>query len=1607
MNKKTLTFLVFLCTYFHSYLKSQITVSPNTGLCSPQSVNFSGPAGATNVFWNIGGTVGTTTVSNPSNLYNSPGTYNITYTALVGGSPVNYATSIVVNAGPPASFNAVIPSSHCAPMNVLFTCSTNNPNNPVSWYFGDLSPIVSNTQTTSHTYVSQGVFVPVVIVTNASNGCTTIATASGNGTILVSALPNVQILSGSGNFGCSSPFSSFMTGSLSAANSPIPGPLTSYNWSFGGGNPSSSGNVTPGNVSFSTGQNVVQLQVTDNNQCSNTASILVTVSSPTLSVSFSPTICVNNTLMATINTNMSSTNWFFPGSGSPTNFTNTPNTPTLLPIVPFSSGGLKNFTVSIVPGGTCQPVVQTYTVFVEEVIANFARFPLQSPHTTCQPSLVATYTNLSTTNSGASLSFTWNATWPPLNVHTVVPNQVVTTNTNQLATFTLYQGNANPYNYYQNFLNPNIFLVAKSNSSAGCAVTTWTTNLDTVIRTSAWFYTNKKEGCSPLVVTFKDTSLTFNPFFPITSYTWCNGASPPVFVPGTIPAPPSAGSVIPLQTFTYSTPGTYSAYLIVKTQNGCLDTSFLHPIVVSNTPSISGFTVSPNPACAGNTSVQINMSVTPSNSLINHWHVTTDNQFFSGCINDPNPSFPFTHTGIHTFTVTAYQNGCSASSAINQSITINGPYGKFRMETNCDINKKWVKFNVHLQSVQSATLNYGDNTNDIIVGNPTGSLASLLTHTYANSGDYTVTLISSKLSTGCANHSFSQVLKIRQPRARITYNNGQSFPPSPIALACTKSRYRFNAITSTENFTDCCSGFVWNLITPQYTLYPIEVPYPWFGLITYPSPPSPTSYPPVSLSFFDPFSLDTFRIAGTYTINLKVKDVNGCTDTTTRIFRISKAIPSFSFSANPLCLSDTLVINNGTQANQVNPDVITNYTWTLGDNPPTVITSTNSTFNPKHKYAFSFPPSQTFSIMCIAKNNVGCIDTVVKPLVVNNPFPNFTSSSPYACIPKGGVSTINFGAVSGFASYSLSFGQTPVQWQNTNNFINVSNNYAVPGTYNSTLIVTDAQGCKATQSLQIIAYGQPTAGIDFTDNSNGVYCNIATPTLVSTTSINVTPVNYYVWTIGANQSPNTSQFSINPIFSNFGVTTVSLTVSFTGACASTTSVPVYVFPEPKASIVLDKNKFCLGETIQVSIKDTANNGVSKWVWFFGDAVPQPTYAAGTIQANLTKTLSYNYVNFPTSGINGKTTIYLLTYATLPQCKTTSSVDIEVIRVQADFIQANNVYAHCLGLPDNFIDKTPNLTNLNYRYEWDFGLPPKLTGPNASYVFPTAGIFTVNLKVIETGNDCVGNSIKSMTIFPLPKVSIQMPDSACPSVPFSVVGSGTPGLNGTLKGLIATNSRQDSVKFNLQNNYNILDSALVSSTFSITAIDQNGCVSKPAIDSIYIQQKPNVINWDTTVIIGELIPINAFIDKNYTYTWSPLFTNLTCTNCYNPISSTTLSINYTVVVEDTPLNCFLTQHKFNIKVDPKTSIDVPSAFTPNGDGINDLIYVGGWGIRKLLYFKIYNRWGQLIFQTNDLKTGWNGQFEGVPQNMETYVYEVAVETYLDNTLSKSGTIKIIR
>jgi gliding motility-associated-like protein len=160
-----------------------------------------------------------------------------------------------------------------------------------------------------------------------------------------------------------------------------------------------------------------------------------------------------------------------------------------------------------------------------------------------------------------------------------------------------------------------------------------------------------------------------------------------------------------------------------------------------------------------------------------------------------------------------------------------------------------------------------------------------------------------------------------------------------------------------------------------------------------------------------------------------------------------------------------------------------------------------------------------------------------------------------------------------------------------------------------------------------------------------------------------------------------------------------------------------------------------------------------------------------------------------------------------------------------------------------------------------------------------------------------------------------------------------------------------------------------------------------------------------VIIGETVPLYYYSDVVGVYGyWNPSVF-LSCTECTNPVCVPLTSTDYIICITDSI--CFDICDTVRVRVIEEYSLDVPSAFTPDGDGVNDVIFVRGWGIKDVLEFRIYNRWGQEIFFTDDIHQGWDGTFKGSKQNIDTYSYFVKVRFYDNSEAFKKGNITLLR
>lgn len=200
--------------------------------------------------------------------------------------------------------------------------------------------------------------------------------------------------------------------------------------------------------------------------------------------------------------------------------------------------------------------------------------------------------------------------------------------------------------------------------------------------------------------------------------------------------------------------------------------------------------------------------------------------------------------------------------------------------------------------------------------------------------------------------------------------------------------------------------------------------------------------------------------------------------------------------------------------------------------------------------------------------------------------------------------------------------------------------------------------------------------------------------------------------------------------------------------------------------------------------------------------------------------------------------------------------------------------------------------------------------------------------------------------------------------------------------------------------------------SVVVTDVNGC---SATLSTVIYQPEEVLLYidptDTIVLnIGETQVVT--VSSNYTdavFHWAPSI-GLACTDCSQNTISTYNNITYTITATTSPYGspCVATV-RLPVTVVPNYQLYVPNAFSPNGDFANDYFEIFGnkAGI-KFLEFRVFNRWGEKVYETNDTNFKWDGKFKGVPLNQGTYVYTMTV-VFLDNheETKYKGSITILR
>ena len=425
-------------------------------------------------------------------------------------------------------------------------------------------------------------------------------------------------------------------------------------------------------------------------------------------------------------------------------------------------------------------------------------------------------------------------------------------------------------------------------------------------------------------------------------------------------------------------------------------------------------------------------------------------------------------------------------------------------------------------------------------------------------------------------------------------------------------------------------------------------------------------------------------------------------------------------------------------------------------------------------------------------------------------------------------------------------------------------------------------------------------------------------------------------------------------------------------------VSAVVAAPPVAAFTPSQTSICENDCINFT--DNSTNTPTTWAWDFGNtqtsAVQNPTnicYAtAGVYTVSLTVT-NANGSNTTTQNI------------TVSAC---SSPPVSAFTPS----QSNLCTNDCISFADN---STGNPTT----WAWDFGNSQTSTAQNPTGIcYNTNGSYTVSLTVTNS----VGSNTSTQTITvancspPIADFSI-VSDSICegdciiitdlstnePTTWDWTFGGGTP----------ATSSDQDPgpICFDAAGDYTI--------DLTVTNAFGTNSISMP----IHVGTIPVIIaTGDTTIDMGGEAVLSS-IGLGGVYNWIPS-SEVDCDTCPTVIATPLLDTDFYVQMIS-PEGC-IAQDTVRVIVNFEDIIDVPNSFSPNGDGTNDLLYVKGVGITDM-NFKIYNRYGQLIFETTDQTEGWDGTFKGQAENPGVFLYILDYTLIDDTSLVKKGNVTLVK
>ena len=462
-------------------------------------------------------------------------------------------------------------------------------------------------------------------------------------------------------------------------------------------------------------------------------------------------------------------------------------------------------------------------------------------------------------------------------------------------------------------------------------------------------------------------------------------------------------------------------------------------------------------------------------------------------------------------------------------------------------------------------------------------------------------------------------------------------------------------------------------------------------------------------------------------------------------------------------------------------------------------------------------------------------------------------------------------------------------------------------------------------------------------------------------------VNFF-WDFGVPGPGGTSSVKFPSFtFPDTGTFVVTLVAEPGNTCADTTTATVSIYPGADADFTI--NPACPG--VPTTFDDQSIFGfgsVASWLWEFGDGarthLPEPSRSyteGGTYTVTLIATSSFGCVDSATK-------VVVIPHA--PEVNLTAGLA-------------------CLNEPVFFVDSSQIVGSTITDWIWDFGDGTTGTGNPIEHTFTETGFILVNL-LVGAANGCFSDTTVELVLRPPVLAEILPGDTICEGDLFPLLAAGgffydwNPPLGLNNAGI-----------------FNPIAGPSATTDYIVDVSD--GCTSDTAQVTVWVLPAPDTRAWpDTTILRGESVQLLATGGTGYA--WFPP-DYLDNPGIASPLATPDQSIWYTVFATGDN-GCGRFDSVFVEVLPLCNGFVVPNAFTPNGDGRNDVFRVQRVGDDQLTSLAIFNRWGDQLFATGTPETGWDGTFKGKLQPLGVYLY-VLQTTCDEQVLRKSGTVTLVR